>query len=181
MPSSLIGKPPLHAQRQQSVKLLGQPRVNVESARLNSSLEISGWAFDSARQIKDVAAIVSLGTQTRRIVASFPLPRPDVAKARHTEDAALSGFSADGLASLPSADVALEISYSDSRAERVALGRVAGAHPGNVAPQQWSGFRRTTPIWMLVFMKAPQCGPFSTTRDFRRVCRQPEINPLSSF
>jgi GT2 family glycosyltransferase len=99
--------------------------LNIESARLNSSLEISGWIFDAARQIKHVAAIVSLGTQAQRIVASFPLSRPDVAAARHREDAALSGFSADGLAALQSADVALEISYSDARAERVALGRVA--------------------------------------------------------
>jgi GT2 family glycosyltransferase len=100
-------------------------QFNIESARFDSSLEISGWAFDAARQIKEVAAIVSLGNQAQRVVVSFPLRRPDVAEARHTEDAGFSGFSADGLAALHSADIALEISYPDATEERVALGRVA--------------------------------------------------------
>jgi GT2 family glycosyltransferase len=98
---------------------------NVESCKINSSLEISGWAFDAARQIKEVAAIVSIGSKALRIVAAFPLLRPDVVEAKQTADALFSGFSIDGLAALHSADISLDITHSDDRTERIPLGCVA--------------------------------------------------------
>jgi GT2 family glycosyltransferase len=98
---------------------------NIESCRIKSSLEISGWAFDAARQIREVAAVVSFRSCEQRMIASFPLPRPDVADAMHAENASLSGFSADGLAALHAGDIALDISYADEGTERIALGRVA--------------------------------------------------------
>jgi O-antigen biosynthesis protein len=98
---------------------------NIESCKINSSLEISGWAFDAARQISEVAAILSLGSRNLRMIASFPLPRPDVADAKHAANALFSGFSANGLAAFHSADISLDITYADERTERVPLGRVA--------------------------------------------------------
>src|SRR3954465_9231338 len=98
---------------------------NIESCRIKTSLEISGWAFDTVRQIREVAAIVSLAACEQRVVASFPLHRPDVADAMHAANASLSGFSADGLAALHAADIALDITYADAGTERIPLGRVA--------------------------------------------------------
>jgi GT2 family glycosyltransferase len=100
-------------------------KFNIESCRIKTSLEISGWAFDPARQIRQVAAVVSFQSHEQRMIASFPLLRPDVADAMHAENALLSGFSADGLAALHAACIALDITYADQATERIALGRVA--------------------------------------------------------
>jgi GT2 family glycosyltransferase len=97
---------------------------NIESATLGSSLHISGWVFDPTRPISQVVAVASLGGQVQRIVALFPLLRPDVAESKDVERALLSGFSADGLIALYSAELSLDILYADGMTETVPIGSI---------------------------------------------------------
>jgi GT2 family glycosyltransferase len=98
---------------------------NLESIKIGFSLELSGWVFDSARPVSQVAALISIGNRTRRVVATFPLRRPDVEKAKGAPEAVFSGFFADGLPPLHAAHISLEISYLDATNEKIDLGLVS--------------------------------------------------------
>jgi GT2 family glycosyltransferase len=96
----------------------------IDSARITSSFELSGWAFNAAHPIKQIAAILSIENYAQQIIASFPIARPDVAEAKADPRGLLSGFSVDGLPALPAAEISLDLLYLDETTERIPLGSV---------------------------------------------------------